>query len=309
MDKLKELVLAYIAKTQGKTPQEVSSLLFKTEADNTEVLKDDALNALFDLDKARVQAQTQKFDTERKEAYDKGFNKSKAEALANFEKDLRDKHKITEELKGTALVDAILAKQAKESGTGEPTEDQVKRSKTYLDTIDQLKTEKLAVETEWKGKYEGREKEIQRESTFKTVADDALTLLDTLNPVLPGTPELDKEYKGIFLDRIKQFDYEIKDGKKIVLQKDAEGNLKALLDEHAHPVAFESLVKQKAASLFKFKEGEPKKGTGNNNDDPGSGTKGYTGPVPKSESEYMKLMSETKDEATQIAITKAYTGK
>lgn len=311
LEKLKELVIAHISKTQGKTPDEVSSLLFKKEADGQEVLTDNALNALSDLDKTRIQTLTTKFETEKKELYDKGFSKAKAESLSNYEKGLREKHQITEDLKGTELWDAIATKLTKESNTGEPTEDQVKRSKPYLDTLAQLKKEKEDAVKEWQSKYEGREKELKEQETFKSVSDEALTLLDKLNPILPDEPELQKEWKQIFLNRVGEFKYEKKDGKTIVLKKEDDGSYKALLDEHGHPVAFDHLVKQKASSLFRFNQGERREGSGNRNDGGNNGgNKGYQGPLPKNEKEYNDLITQNAgNEEAQIAITKAFTNQ
>lgn len=309
MEKLRELVVAYIAKTQGKTPEEVSSLLFKkNEADQTEVLVDGAIDALLNLDKGRMQAVTQKFDTEKKELYDKGYNKAKAEELGKFEKQLREKYQITEDKIGVELVDAILAKQATGNNTGEPTEDQIKRSKVYLDTLAKLKQEKDDVEKTWNEKFSAREKALQKEAAFKTVSEQALTLLDGLKPIFPDETK-SKEWKDVFLSRLNDFDFEVKeDGKTIVvLKKDNDGNTKAFLDEHGHPVSFDSIVKEKAGSLFSFQQGESRSGAGNNNGGgSGAGKGAYTGPVPKTEQEYMKLISETKDEDTAIQITKSW---
>lgn len=310
MEKLKELVVAYISKTQGKTPEEVSSLLFKTEADKSEVVNDNALSGLYEWDKTRVQAQSQKFETEKKEHYDKGYGKAKAESLSKFETDLRDKYKITEDKQGNELIEAILDKQAKGSANGEPTEDQIKRSKIYLDTIDALKKEKQDVETEWKNKHDSFVKLSEKKETFKKISESALKYLDSQNPNLPEDSKLAQEWKNIYLSRINEYDFEIKDGKTIVLKKQEDGSTKILLDDHGHPVQFEALLNQKATSLFTLKGEGGSRGSGNNNDDAGSGTgKGYKGPKPRTEEEYNKLMAEARDEDQKIEITKVYLEK
>ncbi len=304
MEDLKKLVIAYISKTQGKTPEEVSSLLFKTEAD-TEVLNVNALDGLFDWDKYRVNTQTTKFESEKKELYDKGFNKAKAESLSKFEKDLRDKYQIAEEKQGTELVDAILAKQSKDSGTGEPTDDQVKRSKTYLDTITNLKKERETAVKEWQDKYEGREKQLQREATFKSVSDDARTFVKSLNPILPEDQKKAEKQLSILIKELEtEFDYEVKEDGKKILTKDG----KVYCDEHGHPRSFEDVIKEKASAYWDFKKADEREGTGNktNTAAPGANDKGYKGPVPKNDEEYNKLMSEIKDDAEGIAITKAW---
>lgn len=304
MDKLKELVVAYISKTQGKTPEEVSSLLFKKEAD-VEVLKDDAQSALFELDKNRINSLNQKFDTERKETYDKGYNKAKAEVLGKLEDEAKSKYGITEDKRGLELIDAIVSAKSK-SSNGEPTEDQVKSSKTYLDAVAQLKKEKAEEVKQWTEKYESREKQLQKEATFKNISDQAVKFVKSLNPILPEDQKKADNQLGILLEQIKGFDFEVKEDGKIVILKEG----KVLCDEHSHPIAFEDLVKERASNLWDFKTGEDRSGTGNNNSGKGGGngneSKGYKGPTPKSNEEYLKMLGDLKDEKAQIELTKVW---
>ncbi len=304
MEDLKKLVVAYISKTQGKTPEEVSSLLFKKEAD-VESLKDDALNALFDLDKSRVAS----FDNKNKEHYDKGYNKAKAETLAKFEGEIKDKFQFTEDKKGLDLVDAIIAGKVSNS---ELDDEKVLRSKKYLETVEQLKKEAAAKAKELQDRYDSREKELQEKATLSKVDKKALELLRKMNPDIAD--DLKETWEEVYLQKIHEFKFDVRQGANNddifqPLKKDGE-EYKTYVDEHMHPVPFEDLAKATASRMFKFKQEPPGTGTGNNNDGTGAGeAKGYKGPRPVSEADYLKKLSEARSEEEKIEITKAWIGK
>lgn len=301
-DKLKELIVAYVSKTQGKTPEEVSSLLFKKEAE-TEVVNEEGLNGLFEWDKTRVQG----FENKIREQHVRGYDKAKAESLSKFEKDIRDKFQITEEKQGLELIDAVVAAKAKAT-PGEVDDEKIKASKLYNDTIDTLKKEKELAVKEWKDKYEGREKQLQKEATFKSIAEEAKSIVKGLNPILPADEKKAERQLSILIKELEsEFEYEILDGGKKILKKDG----KVVEDSHAHPISFESIVKEKASLLWDFKQGEERRGTGNNNETGGDNSgsaKGYKGPLPKNEDEYLKIVNELTDESAKVALTKEWVG-
>lgn len=299
-DKLKELIVAYVSKTQGKTPEEVSSLLFKKEAE-TEVVNEEALNGLFEWDKARVA----KFDEKIREQHVKGYDKAKAESLSKFEKEIKEKFGITEEKQGLELIDAVITAKSKGS-QGELDDEKIKASKVYNDAIDKLKKESEAAVKEWKEKYESREKQLQREATFKTIADEAKSIVKSLNPILPADEKKAERQLSILIKELEsEYEYDVLEGGKKILKKDG----KVVEDNHGHPISFESIVKDKAGLLWDFKQGDSRQGTGNKNDQGGAnggGNKGYSGPLPKTEEEYMKMIGELKDESAQIDLTKQW---
>jgi hypothetical protein len=299
-EKLKELIVAYVSKTQGKTPDEVSSLLFKKEAD-TEVVNEDALNALFELDKTRVQG----FENKIREQHVKGYDKAKAESLSKFEKDIKDKFGITEEKQGLDLIDAVVAAKAKSSGV-ELDDDKIKASKLYNDTIDNLKKERDAAVKEWKEKFENREKQLQKEATFKTIAEEAKSIVKGLNPILPADEKKAERQLSILIKELEaEYEYEVLEGGKKILKKDG----KVVQDDHGHPISFESIVKTKASDLWEFKQGDSRSGSGNKNED-GAGAagsaKGYKGPLPKNEEEYMSMVNGLTEESAKIELTKQW---
>lgn len=296
----KELLLKVLGKLYNIPADEVSSLLYNKEAD-PETLKPDAADLIFDKDKTRIA----NFDKEHKANFDKGYNKAKAEVMSKLEKEVREKYSISEEKQGLELIDAVVAKT---STAGEADEEKVKRSKVFLDTVDALKKEKEKVAKEWEDKFQGREKQLQKEATYKTVTEKAKAFIQSLNPILPADKTKAENQLNIILGQLGNYDFEIQQDGRILVFQNEGGELKTLVDEHKHPVRFEDLVKSKANSFWDFKQGDQRAGTGNNNDGGGDGSAngGYKGPIPKTEAEYLDLIAKTTDEKTQIEITKVY---
>lgn len=311
MDELKQFIIGLLAKTLNKSADEVSSLLIIKEAGGNEVLNKEALNKFLELDKSRISAIEAGIKKDEKETYDRGYNKAKAETLAKFEQDIKEKYSITDDKKGLELIDSLIT--AKTAGA-ELEDEKVIRSKRYLDDINKLKLEKdAAIKVEQK-KYQDRETELAEKETFGTVSKNAFTLLDKLGALWPENEEIAKNWKNIFSERIgpqSGYKFEQLDEKgmpKVVLKKEGD-EYKTLLDEHKHPVSFDKFIEKIAGTLVQFKQGDPKRGTGNNNDGGEGGNGGYKGPKPKDEAEYQKMIAEAKDEDTKIEITKSWIGK
>ena len=303
-EELKKLLLAFVVKTTGKTAEEVSSLLFKTEAD-VETIQANALDGLLELDRTRVAGFTSSVDAKVKEAHDKGFNKAKAESLAKLEGEIKEKYGISEDKKGLDLIDAVIA--AKASTGAETDEEKIKRSTVFLNTVDRMKKEKEDAVKEWQDKFDGREIQLKKEASFKTISEKALAYIDSLNPVLPTDAAKAANQKKIILNQLNDFDFEIKeDGKIVVLKKDGD-TFKVYQDGHGNMIPFEEVVKEKANSFWDFKSGESRSGTGNKNGDNGNGDKkGYTGPAPKDAAEYTKMISEAKSLEEKAGIMKLW---
>ena len=106
-----------------------------------------------------------------------------------------------------------------------------------------------------------------------------------------------------FVDELlSEFEFEI-NGDKTFIIKDG----KVLEDSLANKIDFKKFIGERAGERWDFKEGESRKGTGNNNDDnPDGGIGGkakYSGPKLTSEDDYMKAMKEAKTPEEKSAIT------
>lgn len=304
-----QFVTGLVEKTIGTPASEAASLLFEVKDDGSGDLKSNALQTYLDKDKERVA----KFKTEATEAHDKGYKKAQGEALTKFEKDLKEKHGISSDKQGLELIEFLVTEKLKTTGS-EQDEDKIKRSKVYQDMVQKLSKDKEdAVATETK-KFQDLQSSIQKESTFKTVSELVLNFVTTeLMPILPegktadGKSKADIQLQKFVKDLVAEYEIEVKDG-KVLLSK--EGKL--LEDSHGKMLDIKEVTKAKASELWDFKEGEARKGAGNKNDGDdnkdkgGDGDKGYKGPIPKSENEYLEMIKKAPDDASKQQITKAW---
>lgn len=300
-------VTELIQKTISTPATEAASLLFELKEDGSGELKNTALQFVLDKDKARVQS----FKDEATLAHDKGYKKAQGEALTKFENDLKGKYGITSDKQGIDLIEHVVVEKLKTTGN-ENDEEKIKRSSAYLSMVDKLTKEKADSVKAEQDKYNELQTKIHKESTFKSVSEIALNYIKTeLNPILPegktadGKSKADIQLQKFLNDLTNEYEFEVKDGKTLI----SKGG-KLIEDAHGHMLDLKEIVKAKASELWDFKTGEPRRGTGNSNDAgaAGSDDKGYKGPVPKSQEEYMKFIGEAKDDATKIEITKAWTG-
>jgi hypothetical protein len=292
-----------VVTTLGVQQSEIASVLFDIKEDETGDIKPDALKTLFDKSVVRVA----NFKEAETKAHDKGYSKAKAESITKFETELKEKFGITSEKQGVELIEFAVAEKLKGQGV-ELDDEQIKRSSLYLNTIDRLtKDKELAIKAE-SDKFNELQTKIQKESTFKTIAEQANEVLNLLKPILPegktteGKLKADIQRERFLRELGSEYDFEIKDG-KILVAKDG----KILEDVHSNMIDFKEIIKQRASELWDFQEGEPRTGTGNKNDaGSNGGNKKYTGPAPKDAVEYSKMISEAKTLEEKQGIMEAF---
>lgn len=300
-------VTDFVSKTIGTPATEAASLLFETKEDGTGELKANALTTLLDKDKVRVQS----FKDEATQAHDKGFKKAQGESLSKFESDLKAKHGITSDKQGLELIDFVVTEKIKAVPGAEQDEDKIKRSKVYLDTVNKLTKDKDdAVAAESK-KFTDLQTTIQKESTFKSVSATVLDFIKTdLMPILPegktadGKSKADIQLEKFVKDFFTEYEIEVKD-ENILFSK--EGKL--IEDAHGRRLDIKELVKAKASEVWDFKQGEDRKGTGNSHNASGAAeteNKGYSGPIPKNQVEYLDLVNKAPDDKAKQDITKVW---
>jgi len=298
-----ELVSELVTKTLGVQQTEIASLLFEIKEDDVAEFKPDALKTLLDKSAVRVAA----FKEAETKAYDKGVAKTKAEVLTKFETELKEKFGIASDKQGLELIEFAVAEKIKGQG-GELDDEKIKRSTLYLNTVDRLAKEKADAVKAAEDKYNELNTKIQKESTFKTIAEQAKAVLDELKPILPTGQTLDGKSKAEiqiqrFLNELgNEYGFETKDG-KLLVTKDG----KILDDAHGNMISLKEIVKNRASELWDFQEGEQRSGTGNSNNGAGAGAganggKKYTGPVPKTPEEYSQFIGKaaTTEEKKEI---------
>lgn len=257
---------------------------------------DSILKTMNELDKTRVKTLK---EAGEKEKFQEGYKKAKGEVLTETETAIKAKYGITSDLKGEDLYEHIISTKLKEAGA--TSEDEIKKSSTYQALEQRLKKEvKEAVEA-GERKYQEFEASVKKEGTFSKVGSSAIEILTGLNPILPTNATVAETYKKDFLNELKGFDYEEKDG-KIFVSKDG----KLLTDEHGHTLEWETHVKNIAAHRFEFKQNNEGENAGNENDPkkknaPVKYPKDVKRPTNESElSDVLAKITDTEDKRTVI---------
>lgn len=253
---------------------------------------------ILELDKSRIKEI-------RTKHHDEGHKKGKAETLAAFEKDLREKFNVSDlEKQGLELIEAIIEKQGSKSSK-ELDDDAVKRSKTYQTEKLQWEKKLEDLKKEMEDKVKATEAGFQKEKTFSKASEKALAILDALKPVLSEDPQKALRQKQILLNELKGFDFSEVNGELVIL-KDG----KPLEDEHGHSVKFDALVKNKASEFFDFQKSEGRttpSGSGSGDGGSGAGKGKYSGVMPKTEAEYMAVIADDKVAlADRLALKEAW---
>ncbi len=300
-------VTEFVSKTLGTPASEAASLLFDIKAeDGSGVVKSTALGSLLEIDLTRVKT----FKDAATTAHDKGYQKAQGEALTAFEKGLKEKFGVTSDKKGLELIEFVVTEKVKAIPGGEQDEDKIKRSTVYLNMVEKLTKEKAEEVKAEADKLDVLQKSIEKESTFKSVSDEALSFIKSeLQPILPegktpdGKSKSDIQLNKFIKDFLAEHEIEIKDGKKLLLK---DGKLWE--DPHGKAYDFKEVLKTKAAELWDFKTGEQRSGAGNKNEDNGKGgeNKTYSGPIPKTKDEYMEMIKKSPDDKTSQEITKVW---
>ena len=274
-------VISRAAHTFGEAPtgSEVLTGLLSTvyKVDSTkiaEILKDGAtpesiLQSIVELDKNRI-ADLSKKSGEGK--FQEGYKKAKSEVLTASETALKEFYGITSDKTGQELIDEIVRAKAAEAGA--TTEDAIKKTPTYQSLESKLKKELADIKAAKENEIAEIKKTYQKEQTFSQVGTKAIDMLMSLKPILPTTPAVAETYKQDFLNELKQFEYEIQDGKTLVMK---DGKL--LQDPHGHTLSYEDHIKNIASRRFEFAANNGGANTGATNPPPGTGTGSATYPA------------------------------
>lgn len=287
MSNEKELLHGLLTQAYGLNEEGVSSLYNEDKSE----LKPDALNNLLNIDKERIA----KIKPDEKKIREEMYGRATREVMTNYEKQIREKYGVTSEKQGIELIDDLIAEYRKDDGGQGLTDDQIKKSKLFLDYTEKFRAEKQGVVDEYEGKLNQLKSEVQERESWYQAKDGALKLLDSLKPILPEGKE--DVWKQIFLDNVRKINRVVRDGSIVLL--DDEGN--DLQDGHGHRITFDQKVKEIADGIFTYHKGEDR---GTPPYKPGTG--GTTKFTFTSENDYLKQDAEEKDAQVRIEMAAAF---
>ena len=256
----KQIITGLLSKAYKLDDGKIAELLKDGEENITE---DTVIAALLSADSDRV-ATIKKTSTDTAGKFQEGYAKAKKEERANFEKEIREKYGVESDNVGIELIDEVLTTKLGEvkGKKGEVTEDDVKKHPVYQSLETRYKTDLKAKDSEWEAKLNEIETKHKTESTFKSVEERALATLNGLMPVLPGNPEIAANQKRWFVSSLKDYEFDIQEGDRIVVMKDG----KVQEDGHGNSLDFSDLVKRKASQFFEFQKNNGGSNAGNSNE-------------------------------------------
>ena len=285
-----ELLTEFLGKTINLPAESIQEKLYKKQEDGTfsNEFADNALETLLELDRERVS----KLKSIDNADITKFKNMGKAEALTNFEKQIKELYKVEEDVKGVDLIQSIVRK----TSSTKMTDDQVKLHPLFIALENQKNNE---INT-FKSTYEDEINKLKNEFTSKEinskVNDIAIGVLDTMKPILSSDPAKANNVKKLFLSQISsEYQFQNVDG-NIIPVKDG----KRAEDEHGNALTLDKLVQRKAVDFFEFEQQDPKGSAGNQG--------GTTPPlvVPKTKEELSAMIFNEPDAAKRLALSEAF---
>ena len=197
-----------------------------------------------------------------------GYTKAKKEVLSDFEKQLKETFETESEKTGLDLITEILTAKTSEAGKkGQLTDDDVKKHPVYQAAEKAFKKQLTDKETEYKTKLSEVESAAKKAQTFSIVKDNALAILEGLNPIYAKNPKVATTIKNQFLNELQGFDFEKQADGSWLVTKDG----KVVEDGHGHSKSFEDIIKETSENYFEFQENNGGQNAGNENKDNGSG--------------------------------------
>jgi len=312
MNEFEKILRAIAKRILNLTDAQVDSILYE-DAEKTK-LKASAVADLLKKDEERISAADAELKRVEKEKLDEGYNKGKKESLGVLENTLKDKYGVKESSKlGAELVEEIVtARVAAASKKGEITEELIKSTDFYLKESKEWDKKFTDLKTENETKLKEFENANKEKLTLESVRKKAIELFKGLNPILSEDAAKSER-------QIEQFVKEVLSGKKFKIEGEGEDMTITILDEkgapkkdsHGHLVKFEDSIKNTATDLYDFKAAEDRDAPNNDTDKdkpkPGdkkdNKDKKWTGQVPKTQDEYLKVVAELEKKGDNEGMT------
>ena len=280
---MKTIITGLLSKAYNQDTGKIAELL-KNGVELSEEEQQEVLNQILEIDSARVENIKKGIST--KEFIEQGYNKAKGEVLSKFEQTLKEKFGIESNKTGSELIEDIVSAKAEKGGSGELTEDAIKRSKVYQDLQTKLNNDVETTKSTLQKQIDDLQNGYKKEKTFSEIERKALSIFTGLNPILPQTKAVaDNQIKN-FVNSLKGFTFDVQDDRIVVMDKDG----KVVEDNHGNSRSFEDIVKETASSQFEFKANNGGSGTGNENGS-GSGS-GFSGTKPNTFEDLEKITND-----------------
>lgn len=296
---MKILITGLLSKAYNLDKGKIAELIKDGMSEDEEK---EALNKILEINASHISTVQENAvkNVDKAELIKQGYNKANAEIMTKFEDGLKNKFGVKSDKTGQELVDLIVAEQAEKAGSGEVTEDTIRRSKIYLDLESKAKKDVETLTSDFEKQINEIKSSHDYEKTFSNVQQKALQVFNGLNPVLPEEELVKTNQVNNFINSLKNdYKFEEQGDRTVVLDKDG----KVLLDPHGNSRSFEDVVKERASGLFVFKVNNGGSGAGNGNGNGGSGGGSGSLVIPKTFEDLEKIMNDesiSKDDRVNI---------
>lgn len=291
---MKELFLGFLSKTLNMESDKLAEMLYKVGQDGklSEDINENALTELLNLDAGRVETLRKNAGTPDAVLLENQYKRGQREALEGLEKAIKTKYDLSEDKKGTELIDALVSKVS----TVKLDDEKVKMHPLFLSLQDRVAKEKEEVLSTYEQKIKDLESSYKRKDTFAQVGTKIKDYFDSLKPILPSDTNKAAFLRDEFVKQFDTLDYEILENGKILPIRDG----KRIEDNHGNPIYLDNMVKDEVYRRYDVQQQDPKGGAGNQN---GQGSRTS---IPKTQEEYDTAIYNAKTREERIEIATAW---
>ncbi len=253
------------------------SKLYKIDPEKLASLYNDAgeltdLSVVIEADAERIK----KITDDKADQYKRGVK----EGAQKIEKDIKEKYEVDSDLLGIDLVDHVIVSKIEEAKSSES----IEKNPEFLKARADWEKEQRQRDKDWQKKLDNMQVEFDRAKVFDHVQSKALSLLAEANPILPADPRKAEQWKQIFVNDLKEGNYQLHtDGSIIVLDKDNN----PLKDAHGYGKAFNEHAKDVMDKYFEFQKADDRSSPGNQQHAGGGGSDFN---APRDEDERLRML-------------------
>lgn len=305
--------LLAIFKELGKAynlPQDIQDQLDQIlENDDAEQIDAAEVNKILSTGlTSKLNAVSKNSSFDKKKVQDDAYKSAERKIKSEVEEVLKDKFSLQES--EAADLPTLVEEAAAKIGTGKPgkpgeiTEDAVKKHPVYIRLEKKLKDDLDAEKKKGEDAVNTLKSEYEYKDVLSTATNKGLEIFTGMKPVLSQDSEVAKNQLEMVKDLISRNKFQVVDNQIIVLNADGS----VMEDDFKNKVTFETFVKSVTQKYFDFAKADDRKSpNGQKGAKPGEGSgtpgKKYTGPMPKTQEEFNKMVFDEKlslDERMEI---------
>lgn len=238
-----------------------------------------------------IKSRNEKIKNDFTDKFNAGHKAAKAEVLTAYEKSLKDKYQLDDELTGDDLISEIIKKQSKVDDAT------IVSHPSYKKIADELKLSKKK-STEY-DKIKSDFDSLNEKFVSKSITQHAIAEFEKLNPLLSKDAAKAAQQKKDFVAVMRNYKFNLNDEE--IKPMDKDGNI--LQDENGNEITFATLVKKEAESRFDFSQPQNNSSAGapgfqRNNQSSGQHSfqnSGFKITKPKTEDEYYATKKQIND--------------